>query len=57
MPIKILRTKGKPAQVILDLNLLFSIAIPDKLKKIKEYQQLTNIFQEQTINYIKARFS
>lgn len=47
MGIKVLHTKGRPAQVILDLNLFFSMANPDRLKEAKEYKQLTKLYLDQ----------
>ena len=35
MDIKIIQTKGKPAQVVLDLNLFISIISPEKAKDIQ----------------------
>lgn len=52
MDIEILQPKGKPAQVIIDINLFFSIVTPDKLKEIKKYKQLVKIYNEQINNTI-----
>ena len=42
MDIKIIQTKGKPAQVVLDLNLFISIISPEKAKDIQNVISYTS---------------
>ena len=47
MGIKVLHSKGKPPQVVLDLNLFLSIVLPEKLKEVKDYQSLLDSFRQE----------
>jgi hypothetical protein len=48
MDIKIIQTKGKRPQVVLDISLFISIISPEKAKDIQNFKQIEEVFHQQT---------